>query len=167
MRGRNIFAAALALCLAMVCALPAGAEAAPRTVRAQIWNWGNVTVEETPICFADETNTRARLLVWEGSVYLPLQTAGEWLGGTPEWDEAAGELRLSTGGEPYYRHQYLEQPAPPEDPESVYAQLNLDRANGVEVTLRPDMAVLLDGEEVSMAVDQGKTLYPLVFRGVV
>ena len=167
MRGRNIFAAALALCLAMVCALPAGAEAAPRTVRAQIWNWGNVTVEETPICFADETNTRARLLVWEGSVYLPLQTAGEWLGGTPEWDEAAGELRLSTGGEPYYRHQYLEQPAPPEDPESVYAQLDLDRANGVEVTLRPDMAVLLDGEEVSLADAQGKPLYPMVFRGVV
>ena len=124
----------LAILSGSVC-LASGAEV--QTVRATLWDACPITVDETPICTVNEYDRFQYPLAYNGSVYIPLQTVSDWLGARFDWDETANTVTLTKTGDPYYRHYTLDQPAPWTEEE--LAQCDADKAEGVEMELRPDM----------------------------
>lgn len=122
----------LAILSGSVC-LASGAEV--QTVRATLWDAWPITVDETPICTVNEYDRFQYPLAYNGSVYIPLQTVSDWLGARFDWDETANTVTLTKTGDPYYRHYTLDQPAPWTEEE--LAQCDADKAEGVEMELRP------------------------------
>ena len=165
MRGKRIFGAALALCLTLAWTLPAHAA---QTVGGSMWSDGFIYVDEIPVYFINEQGEEAYAIVYNGSVYIPLQSAGEWLGGTSAWDAASQTVTLTRGENPTY---YSINDGLPELPTSEqWAQIEQyrkDVENGIDLTPLPEATVLLDGEAVAFADARGSVLCPLLFREMI
>ena len=151
----------LAILSGSVC-LASGAEV--QTVRATLWDEWPITVDETPICTVNEYDRFQYPLAYNGSVYIPLQTVSDWLGARFDWDETANTVTLTKTGDPYYRHYTLDQPAPWTEEE--LAQCDADKAEGVEMELRPDIQIYLDGEKQTFTDAAGNRIPPAASRGV-
>ena len=145
----------LAILSGSVC-LASGAEV--QTVRATLWDAWPITVDETPICTVNEYDRFQYPLAYNGSVYIPLQTVSDWLGARFDWDETANTVTLTKTGDPYYRHYTLDQPAPWTEEE--LAQCDADKAEGVEMELRPDIQIYLDGEKQTFTDAAGNRIPP-------
>lgn len=154
----------LALAVTTLCAPALAAGQEGQTAHVTLYNEWNIYVDETPIYFADENDTFYYPLSYNGSLYIPLQTAAEWLDSPFSWDEGTGTVTLTTGDEPYYRHAVLDQTKLTEE---ELAQMTEDLEHGLSVTLCPDIKVYLDGEEQTFTNAVGAVTPPMVCRGSV
>ena len=72
--------------------LSSTAQAAAGT--AQVWD-DRYYVEGQVVCCKSATGDMVPLLRYEGSVYIPLRTAGEWMGKQVEWNACSRTISLS------------------------------------------------------------------------
>ena len=152
--------------LAVTASGPAAFAAEPegQTVHVTLYADWHIYVDTTPIYFADENDTFYYPLSYNDNLYIPLQTASEWLGSPFSWDEGTGTVTLTTGGEPYYRHAIQDQTKLTEEEQ---VQLREDLAHGLSASLRPDIQVYLNGEEQAFTNAAGEATPPIVCRGAV
>lgn len=153
-----------ALAVTTLCAPALAAGQEGQTAHVTLYNEWNIYMDETPIYFADENDTFYYPLSYNGSLYIPLQTAAEWLDSPFSWDEGTGTVTLTTGEEPYYRHAIRDQTKLTEEEQ---VQLREDLTYGLSADLRPDIQVYLDGEEQAFINAAGEATPPIVCRGAV
>ena len=159
---------ALALAVSVTAARAASPQ--PETVHVTFWDGYLISVDGVPIGFTDQQGRDVpRPIIYQGSVYIPLQTASEWLGCDAVWDEEARTVTLTSGKEVYYRNMWLDQTVneSKEEFEQWREQYLSDYKNGMDIQLRPDVTVLLDGEAKTFATVNGTPVYPALLRGEV
>lgn len=142
-----------------------GALAAPaETVHAQLWLGYHIFAggEGQGVIFLDEQGRQVRPISYNGTVYVPLRTAGEWMGGQVAWEQETQTASITTGGEPRY-WRYRDEP---DSSEAESEQFTYDLENGIDITLRPDLTIKVDGEVKSFQNVKGEPVYPVVFRDV-
>lgn len=149
------FGAAVMLCAAGA----AGAQTAP----AYLWN-NEVWVDDVQVGFLDGQGKRAFPVCYDDTIYIPLRTAGEWMGCTVNWEQATQTIRLQSGGDPkFYDSTGGEIPAlTQEEVETVKAGIR----DGVQIRVASEIQVFLDGTEQHFVNAAGKTVYPIVYRNV-
>lgn len=115
---------------------------------AQVWQ-KTYYVEGRNVFCADANGQRVPLLCYDGSIYLPLRTAGEWMGKNVGWDGATQTVTLSGSVEPVFR-------------------VDTDRSGFAEtsasVAVWPDISVVVDGQKQELKAADGGRVYPLVYR---
>lgn len=136
------------------------AEATP--VHASIFE-EQIYIENKKPAFLNAEGKSVVPFLYNGSVYIPLRTAGEWMGRDGVWDEAAGTITLSGGKESIYLDQHLDQ-GPPSTPEEA-AQERRDRTDGFEVEMLPEVKIIVDGTERQFQNAKGERIYPALLRG--
>ena len=144
---------------ALAAAVPPAVEAVHADISQQ-----TIQVEDIRVSFFNEQGVQCDPLNYQGSLYLPVRTAGEWLGAEVGWDQATMTVTLTTGGEPYFRDMYAPDGQTPVEDLEEYAQL---LKNGVTARLSPDISVVLDGVEQSFANVNGTPIYPISYQGSV
>ena len=86
-------------------------------VHADIWRQ-TIQVEDVRVSFFNEQGVECDPLIYQGTIYIPLRTAGEWIGAGAVWEQNTMTATLTTGGEPYFRDMYGPGgQTPVEDPE--------------------------------------------------
>ena len=168
---KKMITAFLAAALLCACAVPAGAlagEGTPTTVHvdsARDMKWDTlISVENVSwAAFLDGQGRQRLPMVYEGSVYIPLRTAGEWMGAEVAWDQANQTVTLTSGGEPSYLDMFTPEGQPPmtEEEDAVFLR---EAQGGAEAELRPDIRIVLDGVEQNLTNARGEPVYPLVIR---
>ncbi len=110
-----------------------------------------VVVEGYPAVFPNaEGDTLYPLIAYQGTTYLPLRTAGLWMGKEVGWDAATQTVTLSGNVTKEY-------------PVRGEAKMHYD-AEG-EGTVSPEITVTLDGKKVDFINAKGETVYPIAFEG--
>lgn len=152
--------------LFLTMALPLGAAASQpqaATVRAELWP-NFVHVEETRVSFFNAKGEQCQPIAYNGSIYLPLRAAGEWMGADVDWDQENRAVVLTTAGkEPLYRDMYSPDGQTPMTGEDL-ERYQQDLEHGIEPLLDPGITVTLDGEALSFHNVKGDPVYPMVFR---
>ena len=144
---------AAALCILPLGVPALGAEAEPAEVTAAPYE-GEIYFEGVQAGAWDGEGGALPFLSCGGSVYLPLCTAGQWMGADTLWDEERGTISIQSG---------MREPAcPPPAPGSAAEPAGQERPAG---TLRPDAVLCLDDGEVRFTNALGERTYPLVFQG--
>ena len=154
---RRLIVWALAVGLLSSAGLAFAAEPAPTTVHADYWSPGLfLDGDVLHQSFANEKGERVHLFSYNGTGYLPLRSAGELMGKQVEWDGEARAVRLSgvSDARTEMTHRDME----------LEAKL---RQEGMEVQLRPDISVYMDGVEQTFTNVNGETVYPAAFNGSV
>lgn len=154
-------AASLLCALALTVSVCAAAGTGRQTVRAKLWDGFPMYVDEIPIAVADENNLWRYPLLANGTFYIPLQTASEFLGADFTWDGKTAALTVT--GDPVYRHHYRDQPESTDEEDQILLQ---ERDEGALLTLCPDVVVTLDGKPVTFTTVSGASSYPGICRDV-
>ena len=155
------FALAIALLSVSHAALAQNPAPASHAVSARQWS-GMVWVSGTEAKCVNEAGRPAELVAYNGTVYIPLRTAGEWMGCQVAWNRENQSVVLTSGGED---SALIRDDAPALTEEELSVWLH-SQEYGMDITLRPDLAVLLDGKELSFANAEGEPVYPAVYRQV-
>lgn len=153
----------LAVALLCACAVPAGAvqSSQAEAVHATLWQW-SVWIENEQMAFLNEQGGRVSLFSYNGTVYMPVRTAGEWIGCTVGWDQATQTVNLAGHGDALY-HKSEDQRAGTDE---ELAALLEERQNGMNVQLRPDISVVVDSVKQSFTNVKGEAVYPAVYKSV-
>lgn len=110
----------------------------------------------------DQWKQRA-VLSSDGTAYIPLKTAGLWMGAVTAWDKTAGTVTItSTGAEPFYYSI--------KDTDAEYAFPNNDvptHAPDNRGEFLPGLTVSVNGQPQSFANVLGEPVYPLLFHDCV
>ena len=139
--------AALFCTAALLGALTAALAApAPSAMEVRTWQ-GEIWVNGVQMRFQNEKGEEVPLFSCGGTVYIPLHTAGEWLGCTVRWSREDRTVALTGGGTPCYRN----------GPGNAAAH-----ASGVAAEICPDIAVTLNGVPVEFSDGNGDPVYPAV-----
>ena len=153
--------ASLLCALALTVSVCAAAGTGRQTVRAKLWDGYPMYVDEIPIAVADENNLWRYPLLANGTFYIPLQTASEFLGADFTWDGKTAALTVT--GDPVYRHHYRDQPESTDEEDQILLQ---ERDEGALLTFCPDVVVTLDGKPVTFTTVSGAPSYPGICRDV-
>ena len=130
-------------------------------VHADVWRQ-TVQVENVRVSFFNEQGVECDPLAYQGTIYIPLRTAGEWMGADAVWDQDTMTATLTTGGEPYFRDMYGPGgQTPVEDPEEYDSILE----HAVTAPLSPDITVVVDGEAQRFVNAGGAPVYPVSYNG--
>ena len=165
MRARHLFLTVLcagAILSGGIFAKAAGP--APRDVHVDVTH-NDIIVDGVCVVFLNEQGETCDPMLYQGTFYLPLRTAGEWMGAEVRWDQETMTAFLETGGEPVF-HDETDPAgrAPLTDPADIAA--HRDRLeNGVTARLSPDITVVLDGVEQRFVNAGGAPVYPLSLEG--
>lgn len=116
-----------------------------------------IYVEGQPIVCLNEQGKRVPILSYNNSTYIPVRTAGEWMGKTVSWDPDTSTITLSGSGEEIYYNGYDEIDTP---------SANTNTSDTVSITTHPDIKIIVDGATKSFINQQGKAVYPIVYGGV-
>lgn len=136
---------------------------APVKVHAEMVSH-TVMVEDTVVAFLDANGRSRRPVAYDNTIYIPLRTVGEWMGGDVTWDQASQTVHLTSGvREPFYLNIFTPegQPKATEEEDALYFY---EMEHGMEVELRPDIKVTLNGTEQTFRNAAGKVVCPLVLR---
>lgn len=152
--------AAFALLLSSAGALAAAP--GPATVHATLWH-NYIWIDNVQAGFLNEQGKRVNPFIYNGTVYIPLRTAGEWMGCQVQWDQGTQTVSLTSGGTPYYLSIFTEA-AQPEQTQEEFQQFLLDMANGIDIRLDPNISVVLDGAKQEFANAKGEAVFPILFR---
>lgn len=165
---KNIFRG---LCI-LLCAfcLPLSIHAAEKSestdsglVHTVLWT-GQLYVEGEPVGFWDSAGNRRTPLAYQDTVYIPLHTAGLWMGAKVTWDPNTSAVAFTTGqAKPAYPGLSTTNFVVSNTSEmSAYYNWNL--AQGAEAQLRPDIQIFIDSEPQSFMNTRGEPVYPLLFE---
>ena len=141
----------------------AAEQAAPVKAHAEMAD-AFIQVEDTFAAFLDGNGRSRTPVAYDNTIYIPLRTVGEWMGGDAAWDQASQTVHLTSGvREPFYLNIFTPegQPDATEEEDVLYAY---EEEHGMEVELRPDIKVTINGTEQTFRNAAGKTVYPLVLR---
>lgn len=112
--------------------------------------------------FYREDDTRVPPICYGGSIYLPAQTAGEWLGKEAAWDPEALTVNLLGDTAPQVKGRG------DGNAWGVSSDILREwRANGVDVQLRPDITVMLDGQPQRFVNVNGEAVHPILWDDTV
>lgn len=156
----------VSLLLALGCALslsvPAFA-AQSQTVHAEMRS-PIIYVENVDVAFLDSLGGRREPLLYNGTAYIPLRTAGLWMGAKVDWNQDSKTVAFtSTGETPIYYSGFDFNDMDVNRLEGV-EQYQADMRNGVDVELRPDITVTVDGQVRQFVNALGQPVYPMLFR---
>lgn len=154
----------LLLALGCVLSLSVSAFAAEvQTVHAEMRS-PIIYVENVDVGFLDSQGGMREPLLYSGTVYIPLRTAGLWMGAQVDWDQEAMTVAFtSTGETPVYYSVFDFNDMNVDRLEGV-EQYQADMRNGVDVELRPDITVTVDGQVRQFVNALGQPVYPMLFR---
>ena len=97
-------------------------------------------------------------LSYNGTTYIPIRTAGEWMGKNVAWDEASKTITLSGTSEKVY-HNQTEYEADDQTLEKL-------RNEGMTVKLRDDIKVVVDGKTQDFKNAKGEAVYPINYNNM-
>ena len=97
-------------------------------------------------------------LSYNGTTYIPIRTAGEWMGKNVAWDEASKTITLSGTSEKVY-HNQTEYEADDQTLEKL-------RNEGMTVKLRDDIKVVVDGKTQDFKNSKGEAVYPINYNNM-
>ena len=138
---------AAAMCVGAVLTSGLMAQAASDT--AQIWNH-RYYVEGQIVCCKSANDEMLPLLRYQGSVYLPLRTAGEWMGKQVNWDASSRVISLSGSVSPSYETEF----------DHGHTWTN----DAQQVNIQPEISVVVDGKTQILKAADGSTIYPLIYQ---
>lgn len=95
---------------------------------------------------------------YNGTIYAPIRTVGEWMGKTVSWDEASKSILLNGTVEKVYREEA--------EGEIDAETLAKRRDDGMTVELRDDIKVVVDGKEQTFKNSKGETIYPINYNNM-
>lgn len=116
----------------------------------------NIYVEGIPVTFPSEDGKIVyTALTYNGSTYMPLRTAGRWMGKNISWDSASRTVFLSGSTEKSY-------PCADDD---AYHQEGLKYVGATgNATLDKGVKVLVDGKLQTFKNQKGETIYPMFYE---
>ena len=140
------------------------AEPAASNIQVDITQ-NDIIVDGISVVFFNKQGEKCEPMLYQGTFYLPLRTAGEWMGAEVRWDQATMTAFLQTGGEPIL-HDNTDPTGqmPLTDPADI-AEYRDRLENGVTARLSPDITVVVDGVEQRFTNVNGSPVYPLAFEG--
>lgn len=121
---------------------------------AEIWVH-RIYVNGTPTIFLNEQGAEVPAFILNGTTYLPLRSAGEWLGASVTWNGETKEITLQTGGTGKIHADH--------DLTFVEPNPNGDLISVVE---RSDIRVFLDGTLCEFKNALGAPVYPVSYNNV-
>lgn len=156
----GVSAAACALTLS-VPALAVESRPEVTDVHAVLWP-EPIYVDEEPARCWDGAGYERTPINYNGTVYIPLRSAGMWMETLVSWDQNTQTAALTTPAGQDFNAQV--QPFGKKDTEEMLAQHALDLEQGITAQLRPDLTVTLDGQVQHFTNAADETVYPLFFR---
>lgn len=156
----------VSLLLALACALSLSVSAFAAEVQTVHVEMRSpiIYVENVDVAFLDSLGGRREPLLYNGTVYIPLRTAGLWMGAQVDWDQEAMTVAFtSTGEAPVYYSGFDFNDMDVNRLEGV-EQYQADMRNGVDVELRSDITVTVDGQVQQFVNALGQPVYPMLFR---
>lgn len=164
MKRKFLIKGSATLCAAALLVSLTGTLAAPSTVHTGLWRGYYIVAgpEGKETIFQNEHGRAVQPISYNGTVYIPLRTAGEWMGGAVSWDQKTQTVSITTGGEP----RYLSHADETQSTEAELNQYTDDLKHGIDITLRPDLTIQVDGEVRTFQNLKGEPVYPVVFRDV-
>ena len=143
------------LCAALLGSMAAASAAAPAAhVTAYVQN---VYVDGQDAEFANAEGKKTYLFSCNGTVYMPANTAADWLGCTLSVDRAAGKAAFATGKEALVRTKLSNSTVPLNDAD--FAVLDRYFESGADVQPLSQFTVTVDGSPWTFA-SGGTALYP-------
>lgn len=97
-------------------------------------------------------------LSYNGTTYIPIRTAGEWMGKNVSWAETTKTITLSGTTEKIYRDQT--------EYEADDQTLEKLRNEGMTVKLRDDIKVVVDGKTQDFKNAKGEAVYPINYNNM-
>ena len=151
MKMKKIGAGLLCACTMLSCMLPAQATSTIQITSPD----ASIYVEGIPVIFpsADEKTVNP-LISYNGTTYLPLRTAGQWMGKEVGWDASTQTVTLSGSTQ----KQYVA------DDDAAYSKYKLFVPPEGDATLNPEISVKLDGKKIDFVNARGETVYPIAFQ---
>ena len=95
-------------------------------------------------------------LSYNGTTYIPIRTAGEWMGKNVAWDEATKTITLSGTAQKVY-HGQTDSTVDSDTWNNLLAQ-------GMTVRLRDDITVIVDGAVQDFKNAKGESVYPINYN---
>ena len=150
-----------ALCLSLLS--PAFAAESGRQTVTVSQSFPEVDIEGVCAGMLDDQWKERTVLSIDGTAYIPLKTAGLWMGAITAWDEEAGTVTItSTGAEPFYysvkkgdaEYAFPDNRVPTHAPDNRGELLR-------------DVTVTVNGQAQSFANALGQPVYPLLFHDCV
>ena len=139
-------------------------EPTPSNVHVDVTQ-NEIIVDGISVVFFNEQGEECDPMLYRGTFYLPLRTAGEWMGAEVRWDQESMTASLQTGGEPVFRDNTDPTGRTPLTDPADIAEHRDRLENGVTARLSPDITVMLDGVEQNFTNVNGSPVYPLAFEG--
>ena len=150
-----------ALCLSLLS--PALAAESGRQTVTVSQSFPGMYIEGVCAGMLDDQWKERTVLSIDGTAYIPLKTAGLWMGAITAWDEEAGTVTItSTGAEPFYysvkkgdaEYAFPDNDVPTHAPDNRGELLR-------------DLTVTVNGQAQSFANVLGQPVYPLLFHDCV
>ena len=151
-----------ALAIGTLGSLSSALAAEPSTVHAALASSIGIYNESVDVGFFSEDGKPVRPISYNGSVYLPVRTAGEWMGKNVAWDQTTATVSLTGSTTPQVR-AFDSDATPLTDQDR--ADLDVWGDSGMDVQLRPDVTVTVDGQTQSFVNVNGESVSPIAFHG--
>lgn len=120
-----------------------------------------VIVEGHEVVCLNESGAKVPYLRYNGTTYIPVRTAGEWMGKNVIWDNASQTVNLSGSVEQVFRDAENYDTAPSEIPSNGFA---------VNAVIRPDLTIMVDSQKKNFRKNfrnvKGEIVYPLSYQDV-
>lgn len=137
--------------LAVVFALPTAGAVSDNT--AQLYPL-TLRVDGMRVYTLNEQQAEVPAILYKGSFYLPVRTAGEWTGKNVAWNNATRTVSLN-GSVTSVFHTAL-------PTKSAYTY---NYGEKVQITPRKDLTITVDGAVQTFKTTSGTQIYPLLYRG--
>lgn len=126
------------------------ASALSPTQTASVWV-GQLYAEGQPVPnLISADNIKLPVVLFQGSTYFPLRSAGELTGKKVGWDAATQTASLSDQAERVYHDADYQSSAVPEDGSLI-------------VKPAPEIKIIVDGKLITLKDANGETVYPLLY----
>lgn len=97
-------------------------------------------------------------LSYNGTTYIPIRTAGEWMGKNVAWDEASNTITLSGTAEQIFHDQ---------SKSSLTGEARQTALqDGLSAVLRDDIKIVVDGKTQSFKNAKGEAVYPINYNNM-
>ena len=116
-----------------------------------------VFVEGREVYCRTPTGKQTNYLSYNGTTYIPIRTAGEWMGKNVTWDEATKTITLDGTSEKVYHGQSTDRDVDTETQRQL-------RRDGTTVQLRDDITVVIDQITQNFKNASGQPVYPITYN---
>lgn len=146
------------ICAVMTLSVLAGisASAVSENVKVKIFT-RPVYVEGREVYVEDANGKDMEFLTYNGTTYIPLRMAGNWMGKNVVWDGTTRTVTLYGTTAKTYRTRSTEIQDKAEWKQGT-------TGNGLPATIEPDVKIIVDGRTQTFKNPNGQTIYPLSYK---